>query len=328
MYRVGMSRGVVVIASLAALVVLASALRLASGPGGLAWPESGLVLELRAIRLLAALSIGASLAVAGVLLQATLRNPLASPYLLGLTSGASLGVVVATYIAYVVTGSVVRHDQPMLPALVGALSAFALVYWLGRRRGEIEPISLILIGVVVTVVFGALSMFFQSLLSSAGLETTARWLMGSISDDIRWPRLWLVCMICVAGTGIGATLGPALDAASMSDDEARSVGVRLARLRLISFVTAGVLTGSTVVLAGPIGFVGLICPHLVRLLSGPRHRSLAIGSALAGAALLALADSGVALVRTDSGRIPIGVITALVGGPVFVVLLRRGRGAL
>src|SRR5262249_33567891 len=134
---------------------------------------------------------------------------------------------------------------------------------------------------------------------------------------------WVFGLLTLGAIALGVASGRAMDAAAMSDDEARSVGVPIGGLRLAMFLASGVLTASAVVLAGPIGFVGLVCPRVVRLLAGPGHRVLVVGAALAGAALIVGADTFIAAIDLARGRLPIGILTALIGGPVFIVLLRR-----
>lgn len=309
----------------ATALLAAVCLRVLATSGGLELPSLIVLRELRAPALVSAMTIGAALAVAGVLLQALLRNPLAEPWMLGLLSGAGFGVVVWTLAGYLASGAIVRQESPVIPAAAGAFAALGLVYGLSQRRGLVDPVSLILIGVVISVIAHAASQFMQAMLPDSGLALYRRWLMGGISADTAWGTIGLVAGITFACIAIAAWLGPSMDAASLSDDEARSVGVGLARLRIVSFALAGILTAGTVLLAGPIGFVGLICPHLARLLGGPRHRGVVIGSALAGAALLVLADAAAQMLVLRSGHVPVGVLTAIVGGPLFIVLLRRGR---
>lgn len=295
----------------------AVALRLAVYDG-FDWPD-GLELELRGLRAVAALAVGSALSVSGVLLQATMRNDLASPWVLGLTSGAGLGVAVWAW----ATDAGGTYSTPVLPAILGACGALALVYGISRRRGVLDPATLILVGVMVSVVCGALTGFMQHLTPGAGLERYVRWMLGELNEGAGWPTVWAVLGAVVIGAAVSVRLGRALDAASLGDDEAASVGVSLFRLRLVAMGLAGVLTGATILVAGPIGFVGLVCPHLARMLVGASHRWVVVVSALAGGCLLVGADALVALFPTDAGRIPLGVVTALVGAPVFVVLLKR-----
>jgi iron complex transport system permease protein len=312
---------------LAAVFAAAAAVRLVVG-NDLGWSGDAGVMGLRADRLLAGTIVGAALATGGVLLQSLLRNPLASPDLIGAAAGAGFAVMLSTLVGVgggLALGPAFALHAPA--ALVGSLGALALVYGLAQRRGFIEPVSLVLIGVIVSVVCGAATMLLAFLRTDQGLDV-ARWMVGSISDDlIGWP-VWAVGGVTLVGIALGAGFGRAMDVAALGDDEALSSGVNIATLRLALFVLSGVLTAAAVVLAGPIGFVGLVCPHVVRLLAGPGHRAVVIGAALAGATLVVLADAAgkAVAVWTMHGRVPIGIITALVGGPVFIGLLRRDTG--
>jgi len=308
-------------AGLGACLVLACALRLLAGPEGLAPPDSPAVWAIRLTRVVGAAVVGASLACAGVMLQAALRNPLAAPSVLGLTTGAGFAVALTVFAAGAASQALLA--APFAAAGAGALAALALVLLLARRRGGAEPLTLILVGVIVSSIFSAATMFLQHLTPDAGLALTSRWLLGAISDDIHPAALTLAAVLTAAGVGAGIVLGPRMDAACLSDDEAFSLGVDPARLRLLLLVIAGLLTAAATALAGPIAFVGLLCPHMARLLAGPAHRPLTPLAAVAGAALLVLADAVVRLVDLGAGRMPIGVLTALVGGPAFLVLLQR-----
>ena len=319
-------RSTVTIIVFLVLLLAAALVRMSVTAGGFEWSGNGQIIELRGLRVCAAITIGAALATAGVLLQSMLRNPLASPFILGLTSGAGLGIVVATYIGYLAGGTIMAYRPALGAAVLGAFGALGLVYALSQRKGLIDPPTLILVGVIVSVVCGALTELFLHLMPDRGLAVYSRWVMGEISMETGWGRLALIGTVTLVGVVGAAAMGPALDAAALGDDEARSVGVRLGGLRAVSFAIAGVLTAGTIVLAGPIGFVGLICPHLARLVGGARHRALVVSAALAGATLLVVADIAVTVPTLSSGRMPIGVLTALLGGPVFIVLLRRGVG--
>ncbi|MBX3357736.1 MAG: iron ABC transporter permease [Phycisphaeraceae bacterium] len=331
------SRAAIAIGVLVLVLIGAVALRLGVGGSLDSLPEAarGQVWILREQRALAAIVVGMSLAIGGVMLQSLLRNPLASPDLLGLSSGAALAVMLAMYLAATWTGSSTESAPYSVagwhagPALLGSIAALALVYALSQRRGLVDPPTLVLIGVIVSIMCGAATMLLQHLMPDRGIGA-ARLLMGAISDDVTWPQLAAVGGIAVIGLGAGLWAGPAMDAAAMGDDEAVSVGVPLSRLRLALFILAGAMTAGAVVIAGPIGFVGLICPHLARLLTGRRgasagHRVLVLASALLGASLIVAADALVKSLDLASGRLPIGVLTALLGGPAFIVLLRRTR---
>lgn len=319
-------RSVFAILAFGLLLAMGVSARLLATRGGFEWPSDPTILELRALRVCAAITIGAALATAGVLLQSMLRNPLASPFILGLTSGAGLGIVIATYVGWVISRELMTNRPPLGAAVLGAFGALGLVYALSQRRGLVDPTTLILVGVIVSVICGAVTELFLHLMPDQGLAVYARWVMGEISEETTWGRVALIATLTTLGLGASIWMAPALDAAALGEDEARSVGVRLGLLHAASFIIAGVLTAGTIVLAGPIGFVGLICPHVARLAGGARHRGLVIGAALAGAALLVFADLAVTLPTLASGRMPIGVLTALLGGPVFILLLRKGVG--
>lgn len=308
---------------IAAALVAAVLFRLLVGAGGLAWPDSSLVWELRVSRTAAAGLVGAALGLAGVLLQCLLRNPLASPDILGLASGSGFAVVLWTYLAYLSgRGTSLAPASAATASLLGAAAALALVLMLARRRGGLDPVSLILVGFVVGVIGSAGIMFLHHLMPDRGLFSS-RYLVGSISDETTPATLAAAALVILALAFLAWRIAPAMDAASLGDDEARSVGVHLARLRFTLFIAAGILTAASVLLAGPIGFVGLVAPHLVRLGAGPAHRSLVVGASLAGAAMLIVADTLAKAVDLGSGRIPVGVLTAILGGPVFILMLAR-----
>lgn len=318
------TRGVVTLAVAAAALGVAVLLRLMVGGEGLALPESAAVWELRGVRVVAGLVVGASLGLAGVMLQALLRNPLASPDLLGLSAGSGLAVALAMYLAWRREGVIATGAGMEAPALVGALGALAGVWLLAQRRARLEPVSLILVGVIVAVMCGAATVFIQHLLPDRGVAA-GRWLMGALRDDVTWSQLWIGALAVLVFGGVGVWLGPAMDRLALSEEEARALGVRVGLVRFVLFLGGGVLTAASVALAGPIGFVGLVCPHVIRLGAGPAHRVVVVGAGLAGAALVVGADAGVKGFALGAGRVPIGVITALVGGPVFLWLLMGAR---
>lgn len=310
----------------AALLAGAVVLRLCLGEGGLGWPGREDVLGVRAQRAAAGAIVGGSLALAGVMLQCLLRNPLASPDLLGLASGAGLGVMVAAYLAFL-AGAIAPTaigGGIGLGALIGACAALALIYLLSQRRGLIDPVSLVLVGVVMSLMCGSGTVFVQHLMPDRG-AAASRWLLGALSDDTTWPQLAAIGGVLLAGLAYAAWSGPAMDAASLGEDEARSVGVHLGALRAGLFIGSGVLSACAVVLAGPVGFVGLVCPHVARMVGGPAHRGLAVNATVAGAGLVVLADALVKAIDLDAGRLPISVVTSLLGGPFFIWLLRQGQ---
>jgi iron complex transport system permease protein len=307
------------------LLAAAAALRLMVGGESLALPESGEVLSLRAHRLGAAGIVGGALALAGVMLQSLLRNPLASPDLIGLAPGAGFGVMLATYLHYLATGELTRWTGVAGPALLGALAALGVVYAISQRRGIIDPAAMILVGVIIGLVFGAGTVFLQFQMPDRG-QSAVRWLMGSVTDEASVAQIAFCGAVLALGTALTVVAAPTLDASALSEDEARSAGVRVGVVRVWLFVGAGVLSAVSIVLAGPIAFVGLIAPHAARMAGGPGHRWLGVNAVLAGGALVVLADAAVKWIDLAAGRLPVGVLTAALGGPFFLVLLVRRRG--
>lgn len=284
-----------------------------------------MILNIRLSRVVLAVIVGASLATSGVALQALLRNPLAEPFILGLSSGAAVGVMAQMLAGHYFGLLFGAHH---LGALLGAAMSMLIVFGAGQRRGVIDPLGLLLVGVVLSTINGAIIVLLSNLFGSVGMrDDLARWMMGYLNEDVSGTPTVLV-VGCVAGAGlIGLVcLGRAMDVASFSDTEALSLGVNLRLLRAVLFVIACVLAAGAVVLAGPLAFVGLVCPHAARLLLGPAHRPLIIGSALAGAVLILLADAATVWLDFGQGRLPLGVLTAVLGGPVFISMLRPQLG--
>ena len=289
----------------------------------LAWPEATYI-GYRLVPMLAAIIVGGSLGVSGMGLQVLLRNPLASPWILGLSSGAGLGVMASMMIAY--QRGVPIPEGETVGAIAGAIMALVAVYLLSRGRGGLDPVTMVLVGVVVSVICGAGIMVLQHLVPMGLRGSFTTWLMGSLPETMSYTRLGILGSVVVIGTLLLAWWGPSLDAACLSDDEATSVGVHLPSLRFRLFLISSVLAAVGVVIAGPIAFVGLIAPHGARLLLRTNHRMLAVGSAVVGAMLLVGADDVRQLIDLGTGRLPVGILTSGLGGMVFLILLLRGRG--
>lgn len=285
------------------------------------WPSAD-VARFRATAIAVAATVGAALALSGVLLQSILRNPLASPFVLGVSSGAALGVMTGTWLGHTLGGWWGGPGMESLLALVGGLGTLAVVYALGQRRGWLDPLAVLLVGVVIAAVCGALVMGMQHLVPEGLRDDLVTWMMGTIRQDVDPALLIAAGAAVLVAVAVASWRGPALDVATLSDDEARTLGLAVGPLRLVAFGAAGVLTSVAVAIAGPIGFVGLIAPHAARGLLGARHRGLAVGAALLGASLLVGGDLFAQVVPIGGGRLPVGVFTALVGGPMFIVLLR------
>jgi iron complex transport system permease protein len=343
------ARHTLVLAAAAALLVAAAWARLCLGetlgyPGGRVdlalWRLLGFnwlldadasampltVLDLRLTRVVLAVVVGAALAASGVALQALLRNPLAEPFILGLSSGAAVGVMAQSLLWYRLQ---LELGANHVGALIGALLSMAVVYLVGRKRGVIDPLGLLLTGVVLATINGALVMLLNYMVGPGGLrDNLAHWMMGYLNEAVSGGTILLVAAVTGVGIALLAVMGRAMDVASFSETEAVSLGVNIALLRTLLFLIAGILAAGSVVLAGPIAFVGLICPHFMRALLGPGHRALVIGSALAGATLILAADIAAVLLDRQlwTGLMPVGVFTAMIGGPVFLWALRPQLG--
>lgn len=277
----------------------------------------------RASRVIAACLCGATLSLGGLALQGLTRNPLAEPYVLGLSSGAAVGVIAGMAFSERFGLSEVL-STPLL-AFVGAAATLLAVYAAAHRRGHIDPYSLILSGVMLGTMNGAIVMALYLVLEPERLAGFLSWSMGQVPDRVEWP------MLLFAGAGTALSLawmwwrGPAFDLLGLGDDVAASSGVPLRRVKLEAVLVAGASTACAVALCGPVGFVGLVVPHVLRLVLGPSHRALALTCGLGGALFLALGDTACRAMAAplDIGKLPVGVVTALVGGPVFIYLLRH-----
>ncbi len=273
--------------------------------------------RVRIPRIVLAVLVGAALASAGVIFQALLRNPLADPYILGISSGAGLGAMLAILsgIGWTLWG----RSPVAVFAFVGALGTVWLVWGIGRITSKHHVIGLLLAGVVVNAFLSAMIMFLTSVAKSQQLYATIFWLMGNMTEE-EFPVLWVGGGCIVAGIVGLFFLSPQLNIISVGYHDAKSVGVPVERIELAAFAISAFITAVAVSLSGLIGFVGLIIPHAVRLVFGPDHRQLLPLSALAGAMFLVVADT-VARIIVAPAQLPVGVITALVGGPFFLILL-------
>jgi iron complex transport system permease protein len=272
------------------------------------------VLELRLPRALAAFAVGGLLALAGAMLQVLLRNPLADPYVLGVSGGASVAALVAIMLGLPAAG------VDGLAAL-GALGACLLVFALAQGPGGWTPTRLLLTGIVVAAGAGSVVSLLLALGDDARLRGMVFWLLGDLSGTRRWP--WLLGLLAVA-TVAGVVLGRHLNVLARGAAQAASVGMDVRRLQVVLFVASSVLTGCAVSAAGSIGFVGLVTPHIARLALGSDNRVVLPAAALLGGALLMAADLA-ARVLIAPRQLPVGALTALVGVPLFLLLMYRQR---
>lgn len=263
--------------------------------------------------------VGAALASAGAMMQGVFGNPLAEPGVVGVSAGAALAAASAIAFGSTVFGS---WTIPAF-AFVGGLVTTLLVYLMSRDGGRTEVVTLVLTGIAVNAVANAGMAMVMFLADTQAREQIIFWTLGSLNGT-RWTYVGIVTPLCLVGIAGALVLGRQLDLLALGDRAARHVGVDVERLRLVSIVLVAVLTAAAVSFCGVIGFVGLVVPHLIRILLGPAHRLLIPASALAGALLLVCADLG-ARTLVEYADLPIGMLTALVGGPFFFWLLRRTR---
>ena len=283
---------------------------------GLSFEQQAILFDLRLPRILLAGAVGSCLAAAGAGYQALLRNPLAEPYLLGVSNGAAVG----TMTALVFFG---RHEwsRPVM-AFAGALLATFVVYRLARGRAGATPERLILAGVIVTTFLSSGIVFITTLMDATRIRSFTFWLLGDLSGTTS--SLLTIALVAVAiGVGILALNARSLNLMMLGDRDAFDLGVEVGRVRLTVFVAASLLVGASVASSGSVGYVGLVVPHLVRLSFGSDNRVVIVGSALAGAAFVIVADT-VARTIIAPRELPVGAITALIGAPLFIFLLKRG----
>lgn len=278
--------------------------------------ENQVIFNLRLLRILAAILVGGGLAVSGIALQAILRNPLAEPYLLGTSSGAGLFAVIAVIIG-------ISRIYIPLAAFLGAITSIILVYNLAREGNRVVDKSLILAGVIVSIAFSSVIVFLVSLFGEKALHEMTWWLWGSLQIfDFRLVS-WVAIPV-ILGIAVIYVFAQDLNAISIGEEEAKHLGIDTENVKKILILITALITASLICICGIIGFVGLIVPHMMRLIVGPNHRVLIPTTCLAAAVFMVACD---VFSRTLFApiEIPIGVITAIIGAPAFVILLKRGK---
>jgi iron complex transport system permease protein len=282
-----------------------------------------IVLNIRLPRILLAIVVGASLSVAGVSFQALLRNPLADPYVLGISTGAAVGSIIALIV----------ENQLNLPpdyaglitpfgAFLGAALTIAAVYILGRRDGQVDSNTLLLGGIITASFLAAIVTFLMSTLAGSNLRGASYWLMGSLSTLPPKSLLYLLAVGFLVAAGAIYTTASDLNLLLAGEKEAMHLGVDVPRVRIVVYLAASILTGLAVSVSGAIGYVGLLVPHVMRLIFGSDHRMLLPASALGGAIALVVADTAARTLVAPS-ELSVGAVTAMVGAPFFIYLLRR-----
>jgi iron complex transport system permease protein len=283
-------------------------------------PAAVILWRLRIPRVLVAFLAGSGLAVGGAAFQALFRNPLATPFTLGVASGAAFGVALATRLGVVLAVAGLALDS--VAALAGALLAVAVVWGLTRVRPSFSTMVLLLAGVAMSYLFSSLILFLQYSATPGDAYRIVRWLMGGLAGVAGGDVLRSLPFVAV-GVAVIGWRARELDLLSLGGDLAASRGVDVARTRRDLFLATSVMVGGVVAVCGPIGFVGMMAPHICRLLVGPEHRLLVPASLLFGGAFLALCDAGARTLLAPA-ELPVGVVTAFLGGPFFLWLLLRG----
>lgn len=299
--------------------VLASMLRAMTGRADSL--SDALIVDVRLPRVLLAAIVGASLAGAGAIYQALFRNPLADPYILGVSSGAGLGAM----LALVATGgaTALRYGSVPVAAFAGAVLTMALVTRLALWRGRLDTASLLLAGVAISYTLAALTSFLM-VFAREQMATVVFWMMGGLGSA-SWPYLAMVAPMFALGAALAIISARELNLMLLGDERAGHLGLDVDRFKLFVLAVASLLTAAAVAVAGLIGFIGLMVPHAIRLVIGPDHRALLPASFLGGGIALVAADL-VARTVIAPVEVPVGIVTALLGGPFFVWLLVRGEG--
>lgn len=312
-YRLLLIIGLVILLPLVAIICLAI--------GGtridfsdLSDKDNVILWQVRLPRILGALLVGAGLAVGGCVLQGILRNPLAEPYTLGISGGAALGVTLA-----LIAGASGSFGTPAA-SFIGAILTVGLVYLIASRH-RFSVSGLILGGVILSFIFSGCVMLVFAVAKPTEIQSAMFWLMGNLFP-VDYPLLGVIAPLIIIGIIVVIIFARDLDVLALGDEKAVHLGVSSVRVRQFLFIITSLITAACVALAGVIGFVGLMIPHIMRLMIGPQHRALIITSALGGAIFLALADT---LARSIIApyELPVGVITGIIGGVFFIGLLMR-----
>ncbi|HKF39599.1 MAG TPA: iron ABC transporter permease [Candidatus Acidoferrum sp.] len=290
---------------------------------GLSTDYGMIVVDIRLPRILLAIVVGASLSVAGASFQALLRNPLADPFVLGVSSGAAVGSVLALIIEnQLALSPAFAGLLTPLGAFLGAAITIAGVYVLGRRDGQIDSTTLLLGGVITASFLSAIIMFLMSTLAGGNLRGASYWLMGSLSTVPPGSLVYLLWIGFLIAAGVIYTTASDLNLLLSGEQEAMHLGVDVSRVRIVVYLAASILTGLAVSVSGTIAYVGLLVPHAMRMIFGTDHRMLLPASALGGAIALVMADT-VARTVVAPSELSVGAVTAIVGAPFFIYLLRR-----
>lgn len=321
--------GVLVACAVGPLAMAPSQVAMALLGGDVPPQVRAVVLSLRLPRALLALAVGSGLALSGAVFQGLLRNPLADPFTLGISTGAAFGAALAMTLGAAGTAGAslltLRFGVLPLAALAGGLGALAAVLLLGRSGGGLRRETMVLAGIVISTCLSAAIALVKAL-DEERVTAIVFWIMGSLQGR-GFGELALYLPQLLAGAAMALLQARELDLLSLGEAQARQLGVRVRAVRLRLLVAASLLASGAVAVAGVIGFVGLVVPHLLRLLVGPGHRDLLPLTALAGGLGLLAADTLSRCLLSGGAELPVGVITAMVGGPFFLLIMHRRQGA-
>lgn len=275
--------------------------------------------QIRVPRVLLAMLAGMGLSLGGVVFQAIFRNPLATPFTLGVAGGASLGVTLSLFLG--ISFTVLGISGLSLAAMIGAITSITLVYGISRASGNTSPHSMLLGGVAISFFFSSLILLFQYLGDISNTFRIIHWLMGDLSRA-SYDTVFQALPFILSGIIITASLHRELNLLSLNDDLAASYGLRVERMRRVLFLAVSLMIAGIITVCGPIGFVGIMAPHICRLIIGTNHRHLIPASILFGGTFLVICDT-IARTLATTAEVPVGIITALLGGPFFLWLLFR-----
>lgn len=300
-------------------------------PSGAALMERNhlIIMEIRLPRVLLGALVGASLAISGAVMQGLFRNPLADPGIIGISAGASLGaaamIVLGGTALAPITAALGIYALP-IAAFLGGLAVTALLYRISTREGRTSIATMLLAGIAIAAMALAFTGLLIYLANDQQLRDLSFWMLGSLAGAT-WSKLWAVTPIIAPALLVSPYMARALNAFSLGEASAAHLGVPVQFFKMLAILVVSAATGASVAVSGAIGFVGIVCPHLLRLLIGPDHCYLLPASALLGATLLLLADAASRTVVAPA-ELPIGILTATVGGPFFLWILLRRRGVI
>jgi heme transport system permease protein len=289
--------------------------------------EAVVLWDIRAPRLLMGICVGAALAVSGAVMQGLFRNPLADPGIVGISAGASLGAVLAIVMGGALAGLWPVALQPFLvpaAAFLGAWAVTLILYRVATRNGRTSVATMLLAGIAMTALAGAMMGILIFVADDQQLRDLTFWTLGSLAGA-SWSKVATAGPLILLALAVSASLGSALNGLALGEATAHHIGIPVQRMKNIAVLSVAAAAGAAVAVSGGIGFIGIVVPHLLRLWTGPDHRALLINAALLGASLLLVADM-ISRVAIAPAELPIGIITAVLGAPVFLWILLRKRG--